>query len=321
LSGFLITRILLQTRDAENYFSSFYARRLLRISPIYYVSLLVLFLAVPVILRTASVDMPSIHERVWYFAYVQNWLNVFGRLAWPGLLTHYWSLGVEEQFYLIWPLIIYFFAPKRVLQIIIGACLFSIVLRLTLMGIHTDPETIYRNTFTRMDALLIGAACAFLVRNESLIKQIHRHATWLCLGPLITLAALRTQPFRTTAPTEVGLGYTIIALSYAGLLMAVVVTTNNGSILQRILGSRIMRGFGKYSYAAYIWHILIRQLVLHYELETLHALPPAFVNIPLMVAATLAASALSYIVVERPFLALRGYFEPRPAQEPALQRL
>src|SRR5689334_7899911 len=106
LSGFLITRILLHSREADNYFSSFYARRFLRICPIYYVSLFVLFVIVPLILRTESAQMPSLQERLWYFAYFQNWINVFGRMAWPIFLTHYWSLGVEEQFYLIWPLVI-----------------------------------------------------------------------------------------------------------------------------------------------------------------------------------------------------------------------
>jgi peptidoglycan/LPS O-acetylase OafA/YrhL len=254
LSGFLITRILLQSRDADNYFSSFYARRFLRICPIYYVSLFVLFLVVPLILRTESAHMPSLHERLWYFAYLQNWLNVFGRMAWPIMLTHYWSLGVEEQFYLIWPLIIYCLPPKRLLQSIIAACIFSLILRLTLMALLVSPETIYRNTFTRMDALFIGAACALLIRNELWTEKIRRYAAWLCFAPLVTLAALRTQPFRATAPTELGLGYTVIALSYAALLIAIVTTTNNGSILQRFLSSGMMRAFGKYLRGIHLAH-------------------------------------------------------------------
>ncbi len=320
LSGFLITRILLQTRDAENYFFSFYARRFLRISPIYYVSLAVMFLVVPVILPSISANMPSLSERLWYFAYLQNWLNVFGQMSWSVMLTHYWSLAVEEQFYLLWPLVIYFFAPRRVLQIIVAACAISVILRLTLIGIHVNPETLYRNTFTRMDTLLIGAAGCFVLQNESLVKLIRRHAILFSFVPLITLAALRTQPFRTTAPTEVGFGYTLIALSYAALLMAAVVTTGNGSMLQRVLGSSILRAISKYSYAAYLWHLLVRHLVEHLERNTLHILVPALLNIPLMMAATLALSALSYVAVERPFLALRHYFEPRPAREPAVSR-
>jgi peptidoglycan/LPS O-acetylase OafA/YrhL len=102
--------------------------------------------------------------------------------------------------------------------------------------------------------------------------------------------------------------------------MAVVVTTGNGSALQRVLGSGILRAISKYSYAAYLWHLLVRHSVEHYELSSIHALFPAFLNIPLMMAATLVLSAFSYIAIERPFLALRHYFEPRPTAESVLGR-
>jgi peptidoglycan/LPS O-acetylase OafA/YrhL len=204
-----------------------------------------------------------------------------------------------------------------VVQIIIGACVFSIILRLTLMGLHVEPENIYRNTFARMDSLLLGAACAFVLRNESLIKYIHRHAIWFWIGPLVTLAVLRAffQPFHNTTPAVQGLGYTAIALSYAALLLVVVVRMGDESLPQRVLASGVMRGFGKYSYAAYIWHPLVRKLVERYELQALHTLPPALVNLPLMIAATLAVSVCSYVVVERPFLLLRRYFEPRKTHD------
>jgi len=103
LSGFLITGILLDSRNAENYFSSFYARRVLRIFPAYYVSLALLLLILPMLDPPLRLSLPS--DQWMYVFYAQNWVGIFdypGR----GLLTPYWSLAVEEQFYLVWPLVV-----------------------------------------------------------------------------------------------------------------------------------------------------------------------------------------------------------------------
>ena len=87
LSGFLITGILLDSQDAENYWSSFYFRRVLRIFPVYYLSVLVVFFLFP--LLVPGFDRSSPHERIWYFVYLPNWVDGRGRL----LTSHYWSWG------------------------------------------------------------------------------------------------------------------------------------------------------------------------------------------------------------------------------------
>jgi peptidoglycan/LPS O-acetylase OafA/YrhL len=309
LSGFLITGILMNSREAENYFSSFYMRRILRIFPVYYLSLAVVFVLLPLI---APNDMPPIAsglERAGYLFYAQNWIH---RTAFA-LTGHYWSLAVEEQFYLIWPLIIASFAPKRILQIIIGACAFSILLRFALIAQKADLQTIIWNTFARMDSLLIGAACSIALQSRPVVERLRRYTWWLWCMPVITLGGLRliSGPFDQTVPLVQGIGFTIIALSYAGFIVAAVLTMGSRSMIQQFLTSRFMRGLGKYSYAAYIWHVAVGRFTWWCELTLLHRGLPPLVNIPLVLLITLAVSMCTYALVERPILTFKRYFEPR----------
>lgn len=214
---------------------------------------------------------------------------------------------------MIWPWVIYKSTPKRILRIAIGGSVVSLLLRFVLLALHVVPDFILRNTFARMDALLIGAACTCLLRDPSCVRYLRRYAAWLWIAPLVTLEVLRetSQPFGNHAPGVQGLGLTAIALSYAALLVGVVLTIGNRSMLQRFLCSGVLRMFGKYSYGAYIWHNLVRLLVLKAEALTLHLVVPVLINIPLTIAATLVFSIGSYALVERPFLALKGRFKPR----------
>jgi peptidoglycan/LPS O-acetylase OafA/YrhL len=316
LSGFLITGILLDSSSAENYFSSFYARRVLRIFPVYYAALLATLFLGPIVFSNPPSRWPPVHERIWYFAYLQNWVSVVVDGTRQHMMGHFWSLGVEEQFYLIWPWVVYRRSPKRVLQIAVGASLLSVLLRLVLLARHIDPEIIYRNTFTRMDTLLIGAACACLVRHKPTAAWLRRHASsrwfaWMWIAPVITLAVLHeaARPFAYQASGVQGLGFTAIALSYAALLMSIVVTMGSGSLLQRFFSSSIMRMFGTYSYAAYVWQQLVRGLLVKGE-DALHLSVPMLVVVPIAIAVTFAVSACSYRIIERPFLGFKRFFKP-----------
>jgi peptidoglycan/LPS O-acetylase OafA/YrhL len=182
LSGFLITGILLDSRSASNYFSSFYARRVLRIFPLYYLALSLVLLGGSLRLLPSGDHAGT---PAWYFIYAQNWKFVD-----VPFLGHFWSLAVEEQFYFLWPLIVYLFPERRVLQIAIAGSVIAIPLRSVLLSSGINPNYIYWNTFTRMDALLMGAACACLLK-EGWTEQLARHAKWLWCVPLFTLPALK----------------------------------------------------------------------------------------------------------------------------------
>ena len=127
------------------------------------------------------------------------------------------------------------------------------------------------------------------------------------MKPLHTPLSTSTVRARRTAPAR---GFTAVGLSYSAFLMAVVLTTKRRSPLQSFLTNRFMMKLGKYSYAIYVWHLLVIQLVKRLELFALRALLPSVINIPLMIGATIAVSICSYAIVERPFLRLKRYFEP-----------
>ena len=317
LSGFLITGILLDAQGADNYWSSFYSRRALRIFPIYYVSLFVLFFVLRPLMPGLGATLPPGHEMPWYFAYVPNWIDGRGRL----LTAHYWSLGVEEQFYLVWPFIVCRRTTRQIFRIAVAGCVASLALRFALMGLHVIPDFILRNTFARMDALMIGAACTCLLRNPVWAARLGRYANWTWLAPPFTLALLYVcaRPFSNHAPGVQGFGFTAIALSYALLLIGAVLTIGRPTPLQHFLCSGVMRTFGKYSYGAYIWHVLVQSLLVKAERLILHVSVPTLIQIPLAIAATLAFSMGSYAAIERPFLALKDRFKPRVSQQAAEQ--
>ena len=306
LSGFLITGILLDSRQASNYFSSFYARRALRIFPLYYLSLIIAFAVAPLLLPETARNLPPIHDRLWFFAYIQNWLGV-PVIPWPHFMIHYWSLGVEEQFYLVWPLVIFALPSRRVLQAIAGVCVFSLVLRCGLLAGHVDPSLIYRNTFARMDALLMGAACAFLIRDKKWMERLRGCTTWFSLAPLAVFIGLR--PFQDVDWIDKSIGFTAVGLSYSAFLLAVVLTINQRSLLQSVFTNPLMMKVGKYSYGIYVWHLLVIQLVKKLELVAFKMTFPGVLNVPLVIGATIAVSICSYAMIERPFLRLKRHFE------------
>ena len=123
--------------------------------------------------------------------HAQNWIGLLvdGRRQY--LIGHFWSLAIEEQFYLIWPLIVYKNSTKRIVQVAVCGTLFSVALRFTLLALHVDSEAVYRNTFTRMDALLIGTALACLLRDPSCRAAIRPYAKWMWILPLLSLAIVR----------------------------------------------------------------------------------------------------------------------------------
>ena len=114
LSGFLITRILLNTKEKKQYFKNFYVRRILRIFPLYYLFLILFYYIFPFILDT---EIPKFSQQLYYFTYLQNFAITF---KWDSVgPIHFWSLAVEEHFYIFWPFIIYFFKDNKVIRIII----------------------------------------------------------------------------------------------------------------------------------------------------------------------------------------------------------
>ena len=169
LSGFLITGILLDAKKSDGYFKNFYARRCLRIWPLYYALLLFMFVIVPVLRPSEGHTIFEPRSSPWWAfpIFLQNFLLPIPTMA-TGALGVTWSLAVEEQFYLVWPLVVRFFNASQLRKIAIAVICVSPVLRFYLSLHHVN---IYSNTFCRLDGLMAGAPPALVIRSVSLLRQ------------------------------------------------------------------------------------------------------------------------------------------------------
>src|SRR5262245_43395916 len=158
LSGFLITGILLDARDSPSYYRSFFVRRVLRIFPLYYATLLVLLVLLPALgLAPSSFRRDPLVE-LSYWAYFTNWYGPFH----PGedSLSHFWSLASEEQFYLLWPFVVHRRSAEWVMRLCLAIAAASLALRIAMVVTGFPVQAIYQFLATRMDALALGGAAA-----------------------------------------------------------------------------------------------------------------------------------------------------------------
>lgn len=155
ISGFLITGILMDSKTKKNYFKNFYVRRFLRIFPIYYLVVISLFFSIFVFLffTKKTYDLSSFPA---YLLYLQNIYAVLHNGFYFPLLGHTWSLAVEEQFYLFWPFIVFFFSNKKLFWIALSLILIAPILRMYYS--LNDFHIFYQNSLlhTRFDALAMG---------------------------------------------------------------------------------------------------------------------------------------------------------------------
>jgi peptidoglycan/LPS O-acetylase OafA/YrhL len=303
LSGFLITGILLDTRESAGYFRVFYARRILRIFPLYYATLLVLFLVLPTPPR----------EPIWYWTYLTN--HHFAEVGWPKIpyLGHFWSLAVEEQFYLLWPAVV-FFLPRRALP---WFCLCSIALS-TSLRIHAfqEGEPIYARlaTHLRLDGLAMGGMLACIARQPGGLRRWRGLVSGVGAAATVAVLVMLVRGGHT-APDIAGyaLMQTATALMF-GAGLALSVTTGPGAPLHRWLTARWLRRVGLYSYSLYVLHAPIIVWLGRHQWnarlfpEILGSRLPGLLLWSACVGAfCIALSALSYHQFERRFLALKRF--------------
>jgi peptidoglycan/LPS O-acetylase OafA/YrhL len=255
LSGFLITGILFDTRAASARFSAFYARRALRLLPLYCLAIAVVLIGTHFLRGYRTwMDIPL-------FFYCANIVVVMphANAIFPPYfdVRHFWSLALEEQFYSIWPFIV-FFVPRRetLVRICFGGIAFALILRIILAATGVSMWVANTQLPTRMDSLLVGALIALGVRGPSPEKWLDRIllrriivATALAIGGVIAMA--RTL-FWMSVPMST-LGYTLLAGFYASVLAIALIP---GTVANRIGSNAALRFFGKYSYGLYVWHYL-----------------------------------------------------------------
>ena len=193
LSGFLITGILLDTKGEPRWWSNFVARRALRIFPLYYGALILLFVILPRLTHWSDPEFAVLQaNQKWYWTYAVNLLiGLTSEHSTPLHTGHLWSLSLEEQFYLIWPLVVWVCSPGKLLRVCVLVAVSGLVFRVALV-MH-DPQAalaVYLLTPGRLDALMIGAALAVVARAPGGLARLGTWAPHALLGGALGIAGL-----------------------------------------------------------------------------------------------------------------------------------
>ena len=303
LSGFLITGILADTRGHKGYFKSFYARRVLRIFPLYYGIVFFSFIILPNI-GPMLAALPGVSEATagtidsklnrfgtvgndqWYYwAYLSNFVAAKVNGWRHGILDVSWSLSIEEQFYLIWPMLIFLLGRARMKVVCVLLLVASPIFRTWLLVRGTDPFfggptsvfDVYVLTPGRLEGLALGALIALHLRgrehahedNLAPARRLERLVPFakiiapVCLGLSLLGEGTRylsDHPVHSHTRFTVYAGYTLVAVGFAAVLV-LALAARPGSLWYRLWTWRPLRSFGKYSYAIYLMHMPTRAVI------------------------------------------------------------
>jgi len=252
LSGFLITRILLASRDRADYFSSFYIRRALRIFPLYFLGLALYYL---VVIPLKQESIPPFNLQWWYWCYFQNVGITFQSTNIEGP-AHFWSLAVEEHFYLIWPVIIYLVPRQRVALVCYVMIAVALLSRAVMLNDGYGYLVLYF-TPCRLDALAVGALLAVWERDGRLTafsKSFIILASALIIVMVIMMISLSNQSSNIAQWSK----YLIYALFY-GCIIGLI--RNNSTRTIPLLSTGFLRWTGKISYGLYVYHLFVIEVV------------------------------------------------------------
>jgi peptidoglycan/LPS O-acetylase OafA/YrhL len=312
LSGFLITGILLRSRDQVDYSGSpsgfvlgqFYIRRFLRIFPLYYS---VLFMA-------ATIDLGDVRDTIfWHLTYLSNYLFAT-RQYWGPMTGHFWSLSVEEQFYILWPALI-LFAPRRLLlKLIISAIAIGPIFRVA--AHFLDFNWIARLTVlpASFDALGLGALLAYCSHHASekpmLIKRLKQCIYWLGVPGLIVFLGLqKLENYKLLSDVTVN-SWFIEPVLWALMFVWVINRASLGftGVAAKILEFKPLAYTGKISYGIYVYHPFVYALVpvLFYTTAVDFYLLPPLLQFGLLVGTTVGMAALSWHFLESPINSLKN---------------
>lgn len=300
LSGFLITGILLDAKQSDCYFRNFYARRCLRIWPLYYSALLFMFVIVPLLRPAETLAVFGPRSSPWwaYLFFLQNFLVSIPSSA-TGLLGVTWSLAVEEQFYLAWPLVVRFCTESQLRKIAIAVICISPALRFYLSLHHVN---IYSNTFCRLDGLMAGALLAIAIRSGSFLPSKLVPQAWILFLVSVPLA-LVIETFHAR-----WIGFSIIAAASVSFIYLALFSTQRW--MRALLTNPFLVYTGTVSYGVYLLEKIPLDAARIFHLD-LHP----FLALPITTLATYALASLSWRLLEKPLLGLKRFFESTPDSE------
>ena len=292
LSGFLITRILLRDKKAGTYsFKLFYIKRALRIFPIYFLTILVC----GIVFSWKGMGYLSIYTANYYFSFNPA----------PHPLEHTWSLSVEEHYYLIWPLIVFFFSRKIIKKYLWPFLLLILSLSL-LLAYNTFGDTIfsrliYMGTEFRILTLCTGSFLAFYEARLMALNKV-KLTRWLllcCIVSFTLIVMMMQKLFEAYVPISI-LGLLLFAMYSTFLFMTVLVQEKRNNVIDTLFGNTYIGYVGKLSYGLYLYHFPI-----FYAFGITDKLDGEFIPFsefaPPMLF-TIVVTVISYIAIEKPLM-------------------
>lgn len=322
LSGFLITGILIDTRNRPGYFKNFLGRRFLRIWPLYYLTLLVLLVLLPLGMSNVPIQVQSMQDKqIWFWLYGANWLFALQGGFSQTSGGYFWSLAVEEQFYLIWPVVVYALSNRALLRTSFAVLIASLGLRIVLAAMGVNTNSLYTMTLTHLDGLAVGSCLAVCLRSEVLTKRVLRlMPIGLGVG-VIGLMAVRIvdHDLFFWSRTMATYGYTFAAI-LSGALLVWVLHGKNTVGFGWFLRTGFMRQCGKYSYALYMVHVPVASLLIPLTSRILDRFDYGIGQDSALFVGGAASFAVSWILAiaswhlfEKHALALKGFFSYAPS--------
>jgi len=266
LSGFLIGGILLDHKDAPNYFSVFYARRFFRILPFYFIILLVGYF----LNRIGQIDSSRMGQMIpwyWYLTFTQNfWLSTHANFSF--WLVQSWSLAVEEQFYALLPIAIWLVPIKRVPHVLLSMIVLAPVIRIALflhLSYAQATTTAYAMLPCRMDALLLGVFLAYIMRQPNVFAWLSLNCRLLNMffaGLLLIAGVMILNVWGYGSAFTTTVGYSVLGLLYSFLVLIAIV--GKQGFIKRLTTLEPLRRLGTLAYGIYLVHLLIPYYIFRY---------------------------------------------------------
>jgi peptidoglycan/LPS O-acetylase OafA/YrhL len=297
LSGFLITGILLDSRSkdrsAGQFFRDFYARRLLRIWPVYVLVLFLVYVGVPLIFGAPWLSAVKSAPWLRYAFFIQN----LSMVPLPGTLGPTWSLAIEEQYYLLWAPVARWFRPRVLFVLLLAVVVASPFLRIGLSGAVSRTHTLIH-----LDGIALGSLMALLLRITPVTQS-----TWKKIAPCIVVvgsAALFYASHRFPASLD-----SAFALLFSGILLAAVAFSGTRGVFTSPWRLRLFGFYGRISYGLYMIHILVFALLGNIDLVLeRHGMNGNLEIVAIRFLASTAAATALWYGFEKPILRLKRYF-------------
>lgn len=318
LSGFLITRILLTNRLESGLAGfgqfrvilNFYGRRMLRIFPIYYITIFIL------LIFHSFFGTQMQNGFIYFLTYTSNYY-FFKMQNWDVVVSHLWSLSVEEQFYIIWPLLMLFvpwkYIQKVILLFIVCGVVSQLVFRATQFG-----DILTSSCF---DAFGLGALLAWQVLLKPVpMEKFYRLVSWMVIPALLVLASIAFDRsyyfmFGRLAIRIVGLWF---------ITYTVFREPSIGKSSRHLLNNKWLMRLGKISYGVYLYHLIIPTLLLKLSVRYLPSTIPFYqlggiyfmILLMIQFVVLISVSVISWHFIEKPFLNLKKYFSYGESEKP-----